>query len=117
MQLAPDHPCAIKLLASQCGPFLEDRQYSGCQAPDFWRTLQYRPYNVFLLFLYLRGGLFNNLSDATLSSLGNPPNMQINASVTEDPTFVNTSVTVYGIKIILVSIPTFSGVKNKIKPF
>jgi len=40
-------------------------------------SVQYRPYKVLLLFLYLRGVLFKNLNDATLSSLGNPPNMQI----------------------------------------
>jgi len=32
-------------------------------------SVQYRPYKVFLLFLYLRGVLFKNLNDATLSSL------------------------------------------------
>ena len=49
---------------------------SGCQTPDFLRTLQYRPYKVFLLFLYLRGVLFKNLNDATLSSLGIPPKLR-----------------------------------------
>jgi len=69
-------------------------------------SVQYRPYSVFLLFLYLRGVLFKNLSDATLSSLGNPPSMQLKAAITENP-FVNVSVTMNDIKIILVSIPMF----------
>jgi len=68
--------------------------------------VQYRPYKVFLLFAYLRGVLFKNLNDATLSSLGNPPNMQIKAAITENLSFVNISVTMHDIKIIL-SIPMF----------
>jgi len=69
--------------------------------------VQYRPYKVFLLFLYLRGVLFKNLNDATLSSLGNHSNMQIKASIVENLSFVNISVTIHDIKIILVSIPMF----------
>jgi len=61
----------------------------------------------FLLFLYLRGVLFKNLNDAMLSSLGNPPYMQIKAAIMENPSFVNISVTMHDIKIILVSIPMF----------
>jgi len=49
----------------------------------------------FLLFLFLRGVLFKNLNDATLSSLGNPSNMQFKAAITETLSFVNISVTVY----------------------
>jgi len=37
----------------------------------------------FLLFLYHRDVLFANLNDATLSSLGNPHNMQIKAAIAE----------------------------------
>jgi len=54
----------------------------------------------FLLFLYLRDVLFKNLDDATLSSLGNPHNMQIKAAITENSVFVNISVTAHGIEII-----------------
>ena len=72
-------------------------------------SVQYRPYNVFLLFPYLRGVLFKNLNDPPLSFLGNPPNMQIKAAITENPSFANISVTMHGIKIILVSIPMFWG--------
>jgi len=36
-------------------------------------------------------------------SLGNPPNMQIRAAIMENPSFVNISVTMDDIKIILVS--------------
>jgi len=61
----------------------------------------------FLLFLYVRGVLFKNLNDVTLSSLGNPPNMQIKAAITKNPSIVNMSVTMHGIKIILVSIHMF----------
>ena len=43
--------------------------------------------------------------------------MQIKAAITENPAFVNISVTIHDIKIIFVSIPMFWGVKNKIKPF
>jgi len=43
--------------------------------------------------------------------------MQIKAAITENPSFVNILVTMHDIKIILVSIPMFWGVKNKIKPF
>ena len=68
-----------------------------------------------LLFAYLRGVLFKNLNDATRSSLGNPPNMQIKTAITGNPSFVNISVAMHDIKIIL-SIPMFWGVKNKIKP-
>ena len=71
----------------------------------------------FLLFLYLWGELFENLNDVTLSSLGNPPKMQIKAAITENPSFVNISVAMYVIKIILLSIPMFWEVKNNIKPF
>jgi len=39
------------------------------------------------------------------------------AAITEHPSFVNISVTVHGIKIFLVPIPMFSGVKNNIKSF
>jgi len=61
----------------------------------------------FLLpFPYLRVPL-TDLNVATLSSLGNTPNMQIKAAITENPSFVNMSVTMHGIKIILVSIPMF----------
>jgi len=35
---------------------------------------------------------FKNLNDATLSSLGNPPNIQIKAAIMENPSFVNISV-------------------------
>jgi len=69
--------------------------------------VQYRPYKVFLLLLYLRGVLFKNLNDATLSSLGNPHNMQIKATITEKSSFVNISVTMHDIKIIFVFIPMF----------
>ena len=61
--------------------------------------------------------LFKNLDDATLSPLGNPHNMQIKAAITENLVFVNISVTTHGIKILLVSIHMFLGVKNQIKPF
>jgi len=80
-------------------------------------SVQYGPYKVFLLFLYLRDVLFQNLDDATLSPLGSPHNMQIKAAITENLVFVNISVTTHGIKIILVSIHMFLGVKNQIKPF
>jgi len=40
-------------------------------------SVQYRPYKLFLLFQYLRGVLFKNLNDATLSSLGNPPTCKL----------------------------------------
>jgi len=72
-------------------------------------SVQYRPYKVFLLFLYLRVVPFNNLNDFTLSSLGNPPNVQIKAAIVENPSIVNISVTMHDIKIILVSIPCFEG--------
>jgi len=36
-------------------------------------SVQYRQYKVFLLFLYLRGVLFQNLNDSTLSSVGQSP--------------------------------------------
>jgi len=72
---------------------------------------------MFLLFLHLGGVLFMNMNDATLSSLGNTPNMQIKAVITENPAFVNIAVTMHDIKIILVSITMFWGIKNKIKPF
>jgi len=78
-------------------------------------SVQCRPSNVLLLFLYLRSVLFKNLNDATLSSLGNRPNIQIKAAITGNLVFVNISV-MHGIKIILVSVPTFGGVKNRIKP-
>jgi len=58
-----------------------------------------------------------NLNDATLASLGNPRNMQIKAAISENNVFINISVIIHGIKIILVSIPIFRGVKNQIKPF
>jgi len=74
-------------------------------------------YKVFLLFLYHRGVLFKNLNEATLASSGNPRNMQIKAAITENIVFDNISATTYGIKIISVSIPMFSGIKNQIKPF
>jgi len=79
--------------------------------------LQYRSYKVFFLCPYLQGVLFKNLNDATLSSLGNPPNMQVKAAITENPSFVKISDTIHGSKIILVSIPMFLGVMNRIKPF
>ena len=79
-------------------------------------SVQYGPYKVFLLFLYLRDVLFKNLDDATLSPFGNPHNMQIKAAITENSVFVNISVTAHGIEIILVSIHMFLGVKNQIKP-
>jgi len=63
-------------------------------------------------FLYLRGVLFKHLNAATLSSLGNPPNMQIKATITENPSFVNISVTMHDITILLVAIPMFRGVNN-----
>ena len=69
--------------------------------------MQYRPYKVFSLFPYLRSVLSKNLHDATLSSLVNPPNMQIKAAIKENPSFVNISVTMHDIKIIVVSIPLF----------
>ena len=40
------------------------------------------------------------MNDATLSSLGIPPNMQIKAATAENPAFVNISVTMHDIKII-----------------
>jgi len=61
--------------------------------------------------------LFKNLNDATLASLGNPRNMQIKAAITENLVFINISVIIHGIKILLVAIPMFCGVKNQIKPF
>ena len=67
--------------------------------------------------LYLWGVLFKNLNDATLSSLGNPWNMQMKTAITENLVFVNISVTIHGIKLILVFIPKFWGVNNTIKPF
>ena len=36
------------------------------------------------MFLYLQHVLFQNLNDATLSSFGNPHNMQIKAAITEN---------------------------------
>jgi len=51
--------------------------------------------------------LFKNLNDATLASLGNPSNMQIMAAITENLVFINISVIIHGIKIILVAIPMF----------
>ena len=72
---------------------------------------------MILQFPYLQGVRFKNLNDATLSSLGKPPNMQIKAAITENPSFVNISVTMHGIKIILVFIPMFWGIETKIKPF
>ena len=51
--------------------------------------------------------LFKNPVDATLSSLGNPHNMQIKAAITENVGFVNISVTIHDINIILVSTPMF----------
>jgi len=71
----------------------------------------------FLLFLYIWSVLFNNLDDATLSSLGHLHSMQIKVAITENLVFINISVTVHGIKIIFVSIPMYYGVKNQIKPF
>jgi len=62
---------------------------------------------IFLLFPYLRGVLFKNLNVATLPSMGNPPDMQIKAVITKNHSFVNISVTVHDITIILVSIPMF----------
>jgi len=47
------------------------------------------------------------MNDATLLSLGNPPNMQIKSAVRENLSFVNISVTMHDIKVILVSIPMF----------
>ena len=73
--------------------------------------------SFFLLFLYLRDVLFKNLDDAALSPLGSPHNMQIKAAITENLVFVNISVTTHGIKIILVSIHMFLGVRNQIMPF
>jgi len=72
---------------------------------------------IFLLFPYLWGVLFKNLNAATLSSLGNPPNMQIKATITENHSFVNNSVTVHDITIVLVSVPMFWRIKIMIKPF
>ena len=79
--------------------------------------MQYGPYNVFLLNLYLWDVLFKNLNDATLSSLGNPHNMQIKTAMIENLDFANISVAVHGINIILVSYPVFWGVRNQIKSF
>ena len=62
--------------------------------------VQYRQCKVFLQLLYLRGVVFKDMNDATLSSLGIPPNMQIKAAITENPAFVNISVTMHDIKII-----------------
>ena len=70
-------------------------------------SVLYGTYKVLLLFLYHRGVLFKNLLYATLSSLGNPHNMQIKAAITEYLVFVNISVTMHGIIIILVSNPMF----------
>ena len=61
--------------------------------------------------------LFKNLNDTILASLGNPRNMQIKAAITENLIFINILVIIQGIKIILVSIPTFCGTHNEIKPF
>jgi len=58
---------------------------------------------------------FKNLNDANLASLGNPRNMQIKAAITENFVFINISVIVHGIKIILVSILILCGVKKQIK--
>jgi len=77
--------------------------------PIFLVNLAIPSVQIFLLFVYLRGVLFKNLNDVTLSSLGNPPNMQFKASITENPSFVNISVTMHGIKVILVSTPCFQG--------
>jgi len=71
------------------------------------------PYNVFLLFLYHWDVLFKNLNDGTLASSGNPRNMQIKAAITENLVFINISVIIHDIKIILVSIPIFCGVNNQ----
>ena len=70
-------------------------------------SVQYGPYKVFLLFLYLRDMLFKNLDDATLSPLGNPHNMQIKAAITENLVLIDISVSTHSIKIILVSIHMF----------
>jgi len=82
----------------------EVTRYSVICAVVRWQgpiSVQYRPYKVFLLFPYLRGVLFKNVNDATLSSLGNSPNMQIKAAITEisQSLFVNISVTMHDIKI------------------
>jgi len=58
-------------------------------------------------------GLFKNLNDAILASLGNLRTMQIKAAITENLVFINISEIIHGIKIILVSIPTFCWVKNQ----
>ena len=79
--------------------------------------MQYGPYKLFLLFPYLWGELFKNLNDATLSSLGNPHNMQIKAAIIENIVFDNISVPMHNINIILVATPLFWGVKNQIKSF
>jgi len=69
--------------------------------------VQYLPYKFFLLLPYLQVVLYKNLNDATLSSLGNHPNIQIKAAIMEYHSFVNISVIVHDITIALVSIPMF----------
>ena len=61
----------------------------------------------FLTFLYLQAVLFQNLNDATLSSLGNSHNMQIKSAITEITIFDNIEIIVFvsknclGIKVSL----------------
>jgi len=43
--------------------------------------------------------------------------MQIKAAITENLVFIDISVSTHSIKIILVSIHMFLGVKNQIMPF
>jgi len=71
------------------------------------------PYKVFCCF-YITEVYSLRIS---LASLGNPRNMQINTAITVNLVFINISVIIHGIKIILVSIPIFCEVKNQIKPF
>ena len=66
--------------------------------------MQYRPYKVFLAVSIPPRCALN---DATPSSLGNPINMHKKAAITVNPSFVNISVAMHDIKIILVFIPMF----------
>ena len=80
-------------------------------------SVQYRPYKVFLLFLYFRDVLFKNLDDATLSPLGSLHNMQIQAAITESLVFVNISVTYTWYQNNFGVYTHVLGVKNQIMPF
>ena len=72
---------------------------------------------MFFAFPDLQSALFQNPVDATLSSLGNPRNMQIRAAIAENDIFVDISVAGYATNTPFGSNPMFWGVENLMKLF